>query len=148
MKTKDSVKKSWAGADVAFERLRCAEPAGRADCPACPDLSLRDIAGSKISCTQIKELWSDRPRNAHTPTPAPTMAPCGVLQGGESVPCGCLTQAHELSLLSLWERQHNDAQLFAQHARSGSDRVSVSSSPLRRRSRRSRCFHLNPNPFS
>ena len=44
MKTKDKVKKSRAGADVALERLRCAEGAGRADCPACYNLSLREIA--------------------------------------------------------------------------------------------------------
>jgi hypothetical protein len=44
MKTKESAKKSWAGADVAFERLRCAEGAVRSDCAACPHLSLRDIA--------------------------------------------------------------------------------------------------------
>ena len=44
MKTKDSVKKSMAGADVAFERLRHAEGAVRSDCTARPDLSLRDIA--------------------------------------------------------------------------------------------------------
>jgi len=33
-----------AGADVAFERLRCAEGAGWSDCAASPDVSLRDIA--------------------------------------------------------------------------------------------------------
>ena len=44
MKTKQKVKKSRAGADVALERLRCAEGAGRAGCPDSPTLSLRDIA--------------------------------------------------------------------------------------------------------
>jgi hypothetical protein len=44
MKTKGSVKRSRAGADVAFERLRCAEGAVWSDCAACPGLSLRDIA--------------------------------------------------------------------------------------------------------
>ena len=44
MKTKDSVKKSMAGADVVFERLRCAEGAVRSNCAARPGLSLRDIA--------------------------------------------------------------------------------------------------------
>ena len=71
---------------------------------AVPDtcnLSLRDIAGSKIMCSQIKELWSDCPRSVHTYTSALRVAPCGVLQGAESVPYGCLMQAHELSLLSL-----------------------------------------------
>jgi len=48
MKTKNSVKKSWAGADVAFERLRCAEGAVWSDCAACPALSLRDIADPHI----------------------------------------------------------------------------------------------------
>jgi len=33
-----------AGADVAFDRLRCAEGAGRSNCAARPDLSVRDIA--------------------------------------------------------------------------------------------------------
>ena len=64
-------------------------------------VSLRDIAGSKIMCSQIKELWSDCPRSVHTYTSALRVAPCGVLQGAESVPYGCLMQAHELSLLSL-----------------------------------------------
>ena len=32
MKTKEEIKKSWAGADVAIERLRCAEGAGRSEC--------------------------------------------------------------------------------------------------------------------
>ena len=44
MKTKDWVERSMAGADVAFERLRCAEGAVRSNCAARPDLSLRDIA--------------------------------------------------------------------------------------------------------
>ena len=44
MKTKHKVKKSWAGADVVLERLRCAEGAGRAGCLDSPTLSLRDIA--------------------------------------------------------------------------------------------------------
>ena len=44
MKTKDKVKKSRAGADVALERLRCAEGAGRAARSACPGMSLWDIA--------------------------------------------------------------------------------------------------------
>jgi hypothetical protein len=47
MKTKDSAKKSWAGADVVFERLRCAEGAVRSNRATCPDLSLRDIADPK-----------------------------------------------------------------------------------------------------
>src|ERR1017187_2728440 len=42
----------------------------------------------------------------------------------------------------------SDAQLFAQHARSGSDRVTVSTAPLRRRSHRSRWSYLNSNLFS
>ena len=37
-------KKVVAGADVAFERLRCAEGAVRSNCVTCADLSLRDIA--------------------------------------------------------------------------------------------------------
>jgi hypothetical protein len=38
-------KLNWrAGADVVFERLRCAQGAGRSDGAACPVLSLRDIA--------------------------------------------------------------------------------------------------------
>jgi len=32
MKTNDEVKMSMAGANVAFERLRCAEGAGPSDC--------------------------------------------------------------------------------------------------------------------
>jgi len=44
MKTKDKVRKSCDGADVALERLRCAEGAVQANCTARPDLSLRDIA--------------------------------------------------------------------------------------------------------
>ena len=36
-----------ASADAAFERLRCATGAVRSNCAARPDLSLRDIAGSK-----------------------------------------------------------------------------------------------------
>jgi hypothetical protein len=44
MKTKNSVKKSTAGADVVFERQRCAGGAVRSSCAARPDLSLRDIA--------------------------------------------------------------------------------------------------------
>ena len=42
MKTKDEVKKSRrAGADVAFERLRCADGAVKSDCT---DMALREIA--------------------------------------------------------------------------------------------------------
>jgi len=39
MKTKNKFKKSWAGADVAFERLRCAAGAGGQNVPlaiTCP----------------------------------------------------------------------------------------------------------------
>ena len=101
MKTKEEDKLSGAGADTAFECLRCADGARRSGCAVSLDLSLRDIAGSKIMCSQIKELWSDCPRSVHTYTSALRVAPCGVLQGAESVPYGCLMQAHELSLLSL-----------------------------------------------
>jgi len=34
----------WAGGDIAFERLRCAEGADRSDCTAFAALSLRGIA--------------------------------------------------------------------------------------------------------
>jgi len=44
MKTKEDDKQSEAGADVAFECLRCAEGAGLSGCGVSPDLSLRDIA--------------------------------------------------------------------------------------------------------
>ena len=55
MKTKDSVRKSMAGADVAFERLRCAEGAVRSSCAARPDLSLRDIADPDGGVCAIRE---------------------------------------------------------------------------------------------
>jgi len=44
MKTKEEGKQSQAGADIAFECLRCAEGAGRSGCAVRLDLSLRDIA--------------------------------------------------------------------------------------------------------
>jgi hypothetical protein len=55
MKTKDSVRKSMAGADVAFERLRCAEGAVRSSCAARRDLSLRDIADPDGEVCAIRE---------------------------------------------------------------------------------------------
>jgi len=44
MKTKEEGKRPKAGADLAFECLRCAEGAGRSGCLVSLDLSLRDIA--------------------------------------------------------------------------------------------------------
>ncbi len=44
MKTKEEGKRPKAGADIAFECLRCAEGAGRSGCLVSLDLSLRDIA--------------------------------------------------------------------------------------------------------
>jgi hypothetical protein len=48
MKTKEEDKKSWAGAEVAFERLRDAEGAAWSNCPRWPELSLRDIADPRL----------------------------------------------------------------------------------------------------
>ena len=44
MKTKEDDKQSEAGADIAFECLRCGEGAGLSGCAVSLDLSLRDIA--------------------------------------------------------------------------------------------------------
>src|SRR5215472_122408 len=58
-----------------------------------------------------------------------------LLAGAESVP------SVPLSRVTGYRRSHwgdNDAQLFAQHARSGSDKDTASTSPLLVRSRRSR----------
>ena len=49
MKTKEEDKQSQAGADIAFECLRRAEGAVRANCTARPDLYLRDIADPQTS---------------------------------------------------------------------------------------------------
>ena len=65
MKTKEEDKRSQAGADIAFECLRCAEGAVRAKCTARPDLSLRDIADphtSGVCATHRIGNWRNKAR--------------------------------------------------------------------------------------
>jgi len=64
MKTKDEVERSWAGADVALERLRCAEGAVRSDCAACPRLSLRDIADPTLRGLRQPRRYENRQNKA------------------------------------------------------------------------------------
>jgi hypothetical protein len=61
MKTTGSVKRSWVDADVAFERLRCAEGAVWSDCAACPGLPLRVIADPHIGVCASRDRRGSEP---------------------------------------------------------------------------------------
>jgi len=61
MKTKEEVKMSGAGVDVAVEPLRCAEGAGCSGCTGGTDLPLRGIADARQRCLRWPGMgWSKR----------------------------------------------------------------------------------------
>src|SRR6516165_3076787 len=81
----------------------------------------------------------------HPPWP-PEWRPLGYQGGADSVPEVALNRLTSYRR-SHGERQHSDAQLFAQHARCGSDTVTASTAPLRIRPRPPGATILTRNHF-
>ena len=88
-----------AGADVALERLRCAEGAVRSDCTACPRLSLRDIADPTFRGLRQPRRYENRGNKARMSMK--TKGGCGN-PTPNGLRCARLSIAEALSQLSAW----------------------------------------------